>query len=436
MARKIKTRTTFLGAELMKLLTYIFAFAYFLTLTPTFAANSSESRIAAVVNHKSILTSDLNHRLKLVLKDSPAGASGAMLSNLRKELLNAMIDEKLQQLLVEKFEIKIDDSDVKSAWDTMEQRMGFERGQLNEFLKAQNIPDHIIKDQIRISMGWQHYLSERYGKDIQITDADVRSEMAKIEKNKEKNQALLSEIVLTYDSPEKEEEAKRKAAEVSAKIRSGAQFPLLAQQYSHSASAARGGDIGWVNLDQLEPEVKKAVNETRRGDISQPIPVKGGYRILGVRDRHGVGSLGESTEYVSFQQIEFLFPMFGGEEGAQETHVRAHTIREQARSCSMMKKLTDGKPRVKTRMIEHMQTEMMHPELAKVIRKLKPGERSDLLNTGEGLIMFMVCDKNLVKPHEPDEKEIRATLREKKMSTYNEKELRALRRAAHIEIKA
>lgn len=434
--KDLKCVQQFLGAELMKLLTYIFSFAYFLTSTCVLAEKAGESSIAAVVNDKSILTSDLNHRVNLLVKSSQSKATAAMVSDLRKDLLKQMIDEALQRQQLDKYEIKVEGPEMDMAWGIMEQRLGIAKGQMDSFLKANGIPVKVVKDQLTASIGWQHYINGRYGKDVQVTDAEVKAELDRLEKNKQSNQALLSEIVFTYKTPEEAAEAKRKADDVSSKLRSGALFPAMAQQYSDSASAARGGDIGWVSLDDMTPEVKRVVESTRRGEVSAPIPVAGGYRILGVRDRHGVGSLGESVEYVSFQQIEFKYPMFGGEEGAQETHIKANTVRQNARSCSMMKKMTDGRPRVKMQSIERVQTAAMNPELAKLLNKMKPGDRSELMNTGDGLIMFMMCDKNVVKPHEPDEKEIKNILREKKLNALYEKELRALRRTAFIDMKS
>lgn len=418
----------------MKLLTYIFTFAYFLTTTSSFAA-SDEPSIAAIVNDKSILTSDLNHRLHLLLKGAEGQAQPEMVKKLRADILNQMIDEILQQQILKKFEIPVEGPELEGARATYEQRLGLQPGQLASYLKEQRIPQRIIEEQLKATIGWQKYISERYGKEANVTDAEVKAEMEKLNKQKQSKQALLSEIVVKYDSPEKADEARKKADEITAKIKSGAPFPIIAQQYSHSASAARGGDIGWVNIQDMEPEVRKVVESSRRGEITMPIAVSGGYRILGVRDRHGVGSLGDNIEYVTFQQVEFKFPMFGGQQAAQETYISAKGIREQARSCSMLGKLTKDRPRIKSQTAERIPMDNLHPELAKMLRQLKPGDRSDVMNTGDGLIMFMVCDKEVVKPHEPDEKEIRAKIRDRKLMTFYERELRSLRRAAMIEVR-
>lgn len=419
----------------MKLLTYIFSFAYFLTISCGPALSNNHSSIAATVNDKSILNSDVTHRINLLLRSSQGKPTAEQLKNLRKEVLQQMIDETLQLQTLDQVKIKVSAPEMDIAWGKLEQNLGLAKGQLHTFLKENNIPAKIVMNQIRSSLGWQQYIMEKYGREVQVTEAEIKAELATLEKRKQSNQVLLSEIVLNFQTPEQKAEAKAKANEIFAKIRAGAPFPIMAQQYSHSA-AARGGDIGWISEESMDPEIKKAVQSAHRGDVTAPIETKGSYRILGVRDRHGVGSLGESVEYVSFQQIEFNYPMFEGEEGAEETRLKANTIRNSAKTCAMMKKLTDGRPRIKTRSIEHAQMQAVHPELARILKTLKPGTSSELMNTGDGLIMFMVCNKDTVKPHEPDAKEIRNMLREKKLTLIYEKELRALRGRAFIDVKS
>jgi len=39
-------------------------------------------------------------------------------------------------------------------------------------------------------------------------------------------------------------------------VADGAPFPLLAQQFSSSPTAAKGGDMGWVREGELRPEIE------------------------------------------------------------------------------------------------------------------------------------------------------------------------------------
>lgn len=416
----------------MKLLTYIFAFAYLFTLEPLQANKQSESGIAVIVNEKSILKSDLKARMRLVAKSSGLEFTPAYEKQAQDRVLQQMIDEVLQMEIVKKVDMEPKADQIKDAWQKMEKNAGLNDGELEKQLAAEHIPRRIVEDQIIASMGWGDYINERYRNVVQVNDSEVKNEVARLKNAKESDQALLSEIVLYYDSPEKAEETKAKASQISAKLRSGAPFPVIAQQYSHSASAARGGDIGWVTLDKLDPNIKLSVAKLKQGEISEPIPVKGGYYIMGMRERHGVGSLGQALEYVSVQQVEFLFPMFGDESAMQDTYVKAKSTHDQAKTCSMLKKLTTDRPRVKSQFVERQRVDAFHPELSKLLKKLQPGQKSELMNTGQSLIMFMLCDRKVVEPHEPGEDEIRRSLFEKKLEQISEREIRNLRRAAHI----
>ena len=419
----------------MKLLTHIFSFVYFLTFTCVHAESNNESSIAAIVNDKSILISELNNRVKLLLLTSESKPSAAELKSIRKQVLDQMIDEILQLQTMKTFDIKVDGPEIDIAWGTIEKRMGLGQGQLNNLLKEKNIPAKVIMNQIRSSLGWQQYIMEKHGRDVQVSDAEVQAELAQQESKKKKNEALLSEIVIPYENDTQKEEARSKAQSILAKIKAGEAFPKLAQEHSQSASASRGGDMGWVDVDTMEPAFKKAIQGKQKSEISAPVDHKNAFHIIGIRDRHGIGSLGESQEFLSFQQIEFKFPMFDGEQGMEETHLKASNIRNSAKTCSMMKKLTDGRPRMKNQSVSNVQIQSLHPELGKILKKLKPGERSELLGTEDGLIMFMMCSRNTVKPYEPDEKDIRKELRERKLTQIYDKELRALRGKAFIDIK-
>src|SRR6185503_16885980 len=95
----------------------------------------------------------------------------------------------------------------------------------------------------------------------------------------------VAEIFLAVDNPSQDEETRRLADRLSMQMRQGARFSAVARQFSQSATAAVGGDIGWVRPDQLAPELGKAVSQLRPGELSAPIRAGGGYYVLLVVDR-------------------------------------------------------------------------------------------------------------------------------------------------------
>jgi len=52
-------------------------------------------------------------------------------------------------------------------------------------------------------------------------------------------------------------------------VKGGAPFALLAQQFSSAASAARGGDVGWVREGELRPEIDAVIKQMVDGSLSK-----------------------------------------------------------------------------------------------------------------------------------------------------------------------
>ena len=98
-----------------------------------------------------------------------------------------------------------------------------------------------------------------------------------------------------------QESVARKAGEVSAKTRS-ADFAQLASQYSeHKASAAQGGDMGWLPETQLIPELREQLPNMKAGEVSKPIATGSGWHIVKLLETKapGVPSLAEAREIIS-----------------------------------------------------------------------------------------------------------------------------------------
>jgi len=81
--------------------------------------------------------------------------------------------------------------------------------------------------------------------------------------------------------------AQKKASDLAAKARaSGADFARLAQDNSEQADTApKGGDMGWLPVPQMLPEIRAAVEKMDKGDVSAPILTTTGWHIVKVLDK-------------------------------------------------------------------------------------------------------------------------------------------------------
>ena len=66
---------------------------------------------------------------------------------------------------------------------------------------------------------------------------------------------------------------------------SGADFSAIAKGNSEEAeSAARGGEIGWLTENQIQPEVRSQLGSLTKNAISEPIRLEDGWHIIKVLD--------------------------------------------------------------------------------------------------------------------------------------------------------
>ncbi len=77
-----------------------------------------------------------------------------------------------------------------------------------------------------------------------------------------------------------DDKARRKAAELSRRLRSkGADFAAAARAES-GESAARGGDLGWLVEAQLPPGILEAASALAKDGVSEPVRLPDGWHVL------------------------------------------------------------------------------------------------------------------------------------------------------------
>src|SRR5439155_21957179 len=121
------------------------------------------------------------------------------------------------------------------------------------------------------------------------SDAEIAEQQRLLAAQTGKPEYQISEIFVPIDDPARADEAQRFADTVITQLRAGAPFPVVAAQFSQSQTALQGGDLGWVQTNQLDPEVASVVREMPPGAISNPVRVPGGISIVQLSGKRELG---------------------------------------------------------------------------------------------------------------------------------------------------
>ena len=93
-------------------------------------------------------------------------------------------------------------------------------------------------------------------------------------------------ILIKPSIVESSEQVTNRLHRIRTRIINGEDFATMAKAYSEdTASAARGGDLGWFKPGTMVPEFDQAVEQLQVGDISDVIQTNFGYHIIEVLGR-------------------------------------------------------------------------------------------------------------------------------------------------------
>lgn len=92
-------------------------------------------------------------------------------------------------------------------------------------------------------------------------------------------------ILIRVNEVVSETEARRKLEGVRERIANGVDFAEQARLYSQDGSAAKGGDLGWLNPGDTVPEFEQAMNALKLDEVSPVVQSPFGMHLIQVQER-------------------------------------------------------------------------------------------------------------------------------------------------------
>lgn len=121
-----------------------------------------------------------------------------------------------------------------------------------------------------------------------------------------------------------EDEAKHKLVTVKERLANGGDFAELARLYSEDASAAGGGDLGWVNPGDTVPQFEEAMNALQPGQVSAPVQTQFGWHLIQVLERRQQDMTREAARFKARQEIRARKGEEAYQDWVQELRDRAY----------------------------------------------------------------------------------------------------------------
>ncbi len=303
---------------------------------PGFAQTSH--RIAAVVNDSVITLHDLESRLGLVILFAGRQDTGNVRRRLRGSVLRTLVEEQLKLQEAERGGVAVSRREVDREIADFERRRNLAEGRLDALLSRSNVPRSTLAGQMRAEIAWAKLVRRRFVPRIAIGEDEIQEEIDHAAARRGRAEYHLEEIVLQVDRPAEDAGIRAAAERLVEEIRGGARFAALARQFSQSASAAVGGNLGWIDRSALGGAAGDAVAGMADGEVSEPIRTPDGWRVLRLVGRRAVaGAAG--GDLLSLSRLVLPLPPGAGDAEAGERTERVRGIVRNAAGCGDLDRL-------------------------------------------------------------------------------------------------
>ncbi len=390
--------------------------------------------IAAIVNEEIISAFDLQARTRMTIVTSGLQDDPRQRSRLESQILKSLIDERLQLQEAEKQNIKVSDAEIDRELTNIEKRNRMPEGGMAEYFKQNNLSLPTFRQQVRAQLAWTKLVRRQIIPKIEVSDDEIKEVLQKLQEAIGLPQNLVSEIFLTIDSPDQEDETMKEAQRLVDQLRQGANFPAIAQQFSQSASAASGGDLGWVSRGQLPEALGKIVEGLQPGDISNPVRSFGGIHILALRERQIAGQADPSSITLQLRQLVFDLPPNAPPQAVAAAMQKLKEIRSHVKSCEdLMAYEKSGS--TGTGDLGEMRMSDLPGTIRQALSNVKPGESTEPIRAPATAQIITVCDRKEATVKPPTTEDARQRLESQKADLMQRRYLRDLRRDAYLDVR-
>ena len=237
--------------------------------------------------------------------------TGMTVAQFQEQLREGLLQEKMRAVLTDG--IRVNPAEVRDEFlrRNAKARIEYVLFDPSQLVKAVNVTPEALEAFFKKDPG-QYKVQEQRRVRYVLIDTDRVREQVKVSENELKeyygqhlseyrvpDRVKASHVLFKTEGKSAEEIStlEKTARDVLTQIRSGADFGDMAKKYSEDATAANGGDIGWIVRGQTVKEFEEAAFSMKPGQVSDLIKTAYGIHILKVLDK-------QSAHLQTFEEVK------------------------------------------------------------------------------------------------------------------------------------
>jgi peptidyl-prolyl cis-trans isomerase SurA len=357
-------------------------------------ADPDRRTATAVVNGFVITGTDIDQRVALVTAASDAPIEGEELLRLRVQVLRNLIDETLKIQAAAAADMAVAREEVEQTYQQLAaQNFGSEPKKMDEYLISVGSSPASLKRQIEGEVAWENLVRRNIMPFVNVSADEVNDVLQRLNEAKGTDEYRLGEIFLT-STAENRAAVLNNAQQIMEQLQAGGSFVAYARQFSEATTAVVGGDLGWVRLGQLPPQLGAAARTMIPGQLQGPIEIPGGFSILYLINKRQVLMADPNEALLSLKQISISFAPDVTQEQAEARVKQFGAYIESLRGCGDVEA---GAAAIGADVVtnEQIKAATLPEQLRAIILNLQIGQATPLFGgIQEGVRVLMVCGRD------------------------------------------
>lgn len=234
--------------------------ASLLSAQPVSAA--SVARIAAVVNGDMITARELDKALQveLVGQKLDSAKNSQQISEVRKAVLDRMINDKIILQEAAKEGITVSDADVDAALEQIIKESRLERDVFLRQIAKEGMSENYFRSRLYVQLMSQRLMSRNVVSKVVVTENEINDYYRKNMAGFASGRARVGMLVYPADA-----DAEKWARDIAS---GRVTFQQAARSVSIGPNAEGGGDLGFMSLSDMAPGMLDQISRMKKGDVS------------------------------------------------------------------------------------------------------------------------------------------------------------------------
>lgn len=390
--------------------------------------------IVAIVNDEPITFMDLSNRMQLIIVSSNLPDNSETREKLYGQILQSLINEKLQAQEAKKLSISITAQEIDNNIKFIEKNNNMEERTLIDTLYKNGVPKSALPSRILANITLEKLLQKVIQPKVIITDNEIENEYNNYLSNEGKYEYMLSEIIFNYTNLSKNADIMLIATQIRKKIIKENNFDVVAKQINENGTGKFKKDDNWRLKNNINTTAYDFIKDLKINGVSELLLLNTGISIVKIDNKRKIviPDLSSTVEDISI--IVFDLPINKNRTTSLLEEIRNKTIN--IKSCNELSELAKTEANMQGRNIGKVSLKNLPNKFREAIQNREVNKPTTPIISEDGIYIIMVCERNAKLNQEFALKEVITTnIKIRLTKILKERYLLDLNRKALIDIR-